>query len=849
MPTQAPHPSVKELKAFSNGHLSNDAAAIVESHIGECQPCCETLLGLSDADTFVGLLQQTERPVDSSMSVDMQSVQTMQLSSEESIKRTFAQHPRYRIVERIARGGMGDVFKAEHRSMGRTVALKVINQRLIENVEVVERFHREVRTAARLSHPNIVTAYDAEQAENIHFLVMEYVDGVNLATLVKETGSLSVAKACDYVRQAATGLQYAHEQGIVHRDIKPHNLMLTSMETVKILDFGLATLTEGIADPVDDEKTIENASLTAVGSIMGTPDFISPEQAANAHLADIRSDIYSLGATLYFLLSGQPPFATGSVAERLEMHAASEPLAIRSLRSDVSEELSDVISRMMAKDPDERFQIPLDVARALGPYVVAQVQPIETTSQTQSSRGGGSWWPMSPATTFVSAAAAALVLILGAIVYVETDKGTLVIDSVDDTVKVIISQGRDEAGSAYLKTIVIDTVTGSEVVRLASGEYKLSLGNKENEFEANQGGFTLRRGSNIVVKVTRKESKESRPEPKSIPPMTLPAMEQTMLANKVFWLTEAAAKELQAKADSDPNDIESRIQLLGFYHRKSILSKQLRESHHKLACWFIENYPDSKIAGDHAAHVMGTIDPIGYVKARELWLDAVRSHDQNIAVLVNAANFFRWDDRDKSEELLIKAQVLQPDNIDLTKRLASLYTIGRFSGDSASKRWGQANKLLVQLERKLSDAAAETDVSDILADLAKASQDVGLIGKAKDYADRLLKTSSTSDSIYAGNQVLGWIALKAGDLDNAGKHLIASGNISGSPVLNPFGPGMKLAKELLEKGQKDAVLEYLELCGKFWIVGPTNPKNKLSEWKETVRADGVPDFGPISLSR
>jgi len=246
---------------------------------------------------------------------------------------------------------------------------------------------------------------------------------------------------------------------------------------------------------------------------------------------------------------------------------------------------------------------------------------------------------------------------------------------------------------------------------------------------------------------------------------------------------------------------------------------------------------------------MGTIDPIGYVKARELWLDAVRSHDQNIAVLVNAANFFRWDDRDKSEELLIKAQVLQPDNIDLTKRLASLYTIGRFSGDSASKRWGQANKLLVQLERKLSDAAAETDVSDILADLAKASLDVGLIGKAKDYADRLLKTSSTSDSIYAGNQVLGWIALKAGDLDDAGKYLVASGQTSGSPALNSFGPGMKLAKELLEKGQKDAVLEYFELCGKFWIVGPTNPKNKLSEWKETVRADGVPDFGPISLSR
>jgi len=470
--------------------------------------------------------------------------------------------------------------------MGRTVALKVINQRLIQNAEVVERFHREVRTAARLSHPNIVTSHDAEQAENIHFLVMEYVDGVNLATLVKESGYLSVAKACDYARQAATGLQYAHEKGIVHRDIKPHNLMLTSMETVKILDFGLASLVEGLADPVDEKKVIEITSLTMVGSIMGTPDFISPEQAANAHLADIRSDIYSLGATLYFLLSGQPPFATGSVAERLEMHAALEPLAIRSLRSDVSEELSDVISRMMAKNPDERFQIPLDVARALESHAVSQVKPIETASQTRSSRGGRSWWPLSPRTTFICAAAAVFGLICGAIVYVETDKGTLIIDSVDDTVKVIITQGRDEAGSAYLKTIVVDTVTGSEVVRLASGEYKLSLGSKENEFEANQGGL---------------------------------------------------------------------------------------------------------------------------------------------------------------------------------------------SGDSVSKRREQSNKSLVQLERALSMTGEGADLSAVLANLAKASLDAGLNGKAKEYADRLLKESSTSDSVYAGNQVLGWIALRTGELDSAGKYLVASG--------------------------------------------------------------------------
>ncbi len=213
---------------------------------------------------------------------------------------------------------MGDVYKARHRKMERTVALKVINRGLVRKAEAIDRFHREVKAAAQLSHPNIVTAYDADQAGDFHFMVMEYVDGVDLSQTVKDRGALPVAEACDYIRQAAIGLQHAHERGMVHRDIKPHNLMVTADGTVKILDFGLASLAP---KRLPDADTVEaRGDLTAAGAIMGTPDFISPEQADDARQADIRSDIYSLGATLYYLLSGRVPFADGSVMHKLKSH-------------------------------------------------------------------------------------------------------------------------------------------------------------------------------------------------------------------------------------------------------------------------------------------------------------------------------------------------------------------------------------------------------------------------------------------------------------------------------------------------------------------------------------------------
>ncbi len=281
-------------------------------------------------------------------------------------------HPRYRVLEPLGSGGMGAVYRAEHRLMRRPVALKVINPALTANGAAVERFRREVIAAARLTHPNIVTAHDAEHAGDLHFLAMELVEGMSLNELLGRRGRLSVADACDYARQAALGLQHAFEQGMVHRDIKPHNLMLTPQGQIKILDFGLARF-------VSD--TNRGGALTQAGMAMGTADYMAPEQARDSRTADIRADIYSLGCTLYSFLTGQLPFPEGDAIQKLMAHVREKPRPVAELRPEVPPALCAVVERMMAKDPAQRYQTPAEVATALAPFTRPVAVP--AGSQTQ----------------------------------------------------------------------------------------------------------------------------------------------------------------------------------------------------------------------------------------------------------------------------------------------------------------------------------------------------------------------------------------------------------------------------------------------------------------------------------
>jgi tRNA A-37 threonylcarbamoyl transferase component Bud32 len=264
---------------------------------------------------------------------------------------------------------MGVVYQARQTVMDRQVVIKVISKALLEHPDALERFHREVRAAAKLSHPNIVTAHDAEQAGDLHMLVMEFVPGQNLAEVLQKKGPLPVAHACHYIRQAALGLQHAHEQGMVHRDIKPHNLMLTPKGQVKILDFGLAKV-------VSENRPKQ--TLTALHSYMGTPDYSAPEQATDARSADIRADIYSLGCTLYCLLAGRPPFQEDTAVQTILAHLQEEPAPLPELRPDVPPALWAVVARMLAKDPARRYQKPAEVAQALAPFCKPGARPAPT---------------------------------------------------------------------------------------------------------------------------------------------------------------------------------------------------------------------------------------------------------------------------------------------------------------------------------------------------------------------------------------------------------------------------------------------------------------------------------------
>jgi WD40 repeat protein/serine/threonine protein kinase len=268
----------------------------------------------------------------------------------------------YTLVERVGEGGMGTVYKARHQLMDRVVALKVIRKAQLGDEESVRRFHREIRAAAQLQHPNIVMAYDADHVGDVHFLVMEFVEGTDLGKVVRKQGPPPVAKACDYIRQALLGLEHAHEKGMVHRDLKPGNLLLSKGGVVKILDMGLARLSQSVGEQSSGSE------LTREGSVMGTPDYIAPEQAEESHTVDIRADIYSLGCSLYHLLTGQVPFPGGTLAQKLVKHLHHQAQPAESLRAGLPAGLGQVVRRMMAKKPGERYQTPAEAAAALAPF-------------------------------------------------------------------------------------------------------------------------------------------------------------------------------------------------------------------------------------------------------------------------------------------------------------------------------------------------------------------------------------------------------------------------------------------------------------------------------------------------
>ena len=366
------HPSDQTLHAYGLGKLDDTSVGAIHAHLEVCPDCRRRTSALS-ADSFLDRVRQAQDGRGASIA-----------PAVETLPPGLAEHPDYEVRRELGRGGMGVVYLAHNRLLGRDEVLKVMGREIMDRAGVLDRFLREMRSVARLRHPNIVTAYSAFRlGESITF-AMEYIEGLDLAKLVKAKGPLPVGHACSFVHQAALGLQHAHEEGMVHRDIKPGNLMLSrrgDRGVVKVLDFGLAKATR--------EEEIDG-TLTHAGQMLGTPDYIAPEQTIDAKEADIRADIYSLGCSLYYLLTGGPPFRGTNLYDILQAHHSVDAKPLNFVRPEVPAELAAIVGKMMAKEPGRRFQYPDEVAGALTPFFKkadgARARPMPDVSTVEPPR-------------------------------------------------------------------------------------------------------------------------------------------------------------------------------------------------------------------------------------------------------------------------------------------------------------------------------------------------------------------------------------------------------------------------------------------------------------------------------
>jgi serine/threonine-protein kinase len=450
----------------------------------------------------------------------------------------------YTVLDQIGEGGMGVVLKAQHRRMKRLVAIKVLSSAAMKQAGAVERFHREAEAAAKLSHPNIVTAYDATEHQGMHYLAMEYVEGNDLASVVKEHGPLPVPQAVECVLQAARGLQYAHEQGIVHRDIKPGNLLLDKKGTVKILDMGLARIAGAEAALGGAER------LTTTGQVMGTCDYMAPEQSLDTHQADARADVYSLGCTLYRLLTGNPPYRGETFAKLFLMHLESPIPSLCEARPEVPEALDAICQRMLAKKPEDRYQSMAEVVAELeavlgvssgrstaGTVAASDESPSEVVARTlaflQEATPRGTLTQQKKSTAdqrtqphispehgtganllgkvkrMVGAArrrplllfgiGGGLVVLLVVVLTLTLRQGTLVVEideQLGKDVQVAVSQGGE-------KVQVADAKSGW-TLSLDAGKYDLAVQGGDDQFQLDSQSITVTHGGQVKVKVTLK---------------------------------------------------------------------------------------------------------------------------------------------------------------------------------------------------------------------------------------------------------------------------------------------------------------------------------------------------------
>ncbi len=422
-------PNQEQLQAYLTGKLDDDLSVALDEHLDQCPDCQALIATVDDAgDTLLSQLRgapaddeyRRESEYHQAMAGAKALAQDAAVAAEESPSSDddsaddLGQIGEYKLLAVLGEGGMGKVYKARQTKLRRIVALKVLSEGRIKDKGAVVRFEREMGAVGQLSHPNIVHAHDAREIDGTPILAMEYLQGLDLSELSKRAGNLRVSDACELIRQAAVGLQYAHQAGMVHRDIKPSNLMLilanggrepsglptnqpaqagrSPSAVVKILDLGLALVCNDEANGVE---------VTGTGQAMGTADYMAPEQAHDSHGVDIRADIYALGCTLYKLLAGQAPFSGPKYPShnaKLIAHAHDPIPPITEHRNDLPAELTAVLDKMLAKKADDRYAAPGEVAVALVPFAAGDLPGLlaaagHATDSSSDDKTGGSTEP------------------------------------------------------------------------------------------------------------------------------------------------------------------------------------------------------------------------------------------------------------------------------------------------------------------------------------------------------------------------------------------------------------------------------------------------------------------------
>ena len=791
-------PTPDELKQYLAGWSDDSQAEQLERHLELC-PICEAAIQQMETrpDTLLQSLQSTvaapvASPVARSVSDRDSAAPDSEASSppenDSSINAALAKAKQlmdapvetaadkartawlpmqrelgmYELIKPLGRGGMGAVYLASHKQLKKQVAIKLLPILSAEDSDVRARFDREIRVVGKLNHPSIVAATDAGEIDGTQFLVMEYVPGLDLSRLARLMGRLPVADACELICQAALGLSCAHAEGVVHRDVKPSNLMLDESGRIRILDFGLAQLS------VWDEASVD---LTTVGQLMGTLDYMAPEQAEVSGGVDYRADLYALGATLFRLLCGRPPLAAApnqSPFEKLRLLANHQPPKLSTLCPEAPEELVKLVASLLSRNPSDRPASAAHVAEQLAPFAEgSKLVDLLQQAKEKAARSPellkksafadlpqfGSLAPAEPAplpTSFeggrfkilrrlLLAASLPILIIAGILIKLETSKGQLVIESDVDNVSVkLLKDGKPVDG--------IQVSHGTTSTRLNADNYEITIDGPSDGLVIDNDKFTLKNGETVVARV-RRDDDSSASNKVHASANQFDAQRLQAVAKKLLTLSESlnttvlewigadgesevkvAAEDFRDQARRLERFRELDLTLVDLQYKSKMLYQNWKTVYKDLAkCRTSQRKQLSEIAGDigetlaELHRLVPSVPKLGTAQPNETWQSVLEQPSSSSSIPL--ADGFEGDSLEKNEP---SAPAVQDGDTRLASHFAMRQKLQELDVELQLqvKRLGSRHPRVKELQEEITIRQQYLENALIEADRARAATEI-----------------------------------------------------------------------------------------------------------------------------